>query len=89
MSRQKWDIMRASDRLLNLEFHRLVVWRTNKKDVCVALERCDVKDGMVLVGVFGEGLTFEEACEDYLRQISGKTLVFDAYTDKRKEVIVL
>ena len=89
MSRQKGDIMRASDRLLNIEFHRLEVWRTSKNDVCVAFQRCEVKDGVVLSSVFGEGLTFEEACEDYLRQISGKTLVFDACTDKRKEVIVL
>lgn len=89
MSQQKGDIMRASDRLLNLEFHRLEVWRTNKKDVCVAFQRCEVKDRAVLASVFGEGLTFEEACEDYLLQISGKTLVFDACTDKRKEVIVL
>ena len=81
--------MIASERLLNLEFHRLEVWRTNKNAVCVAFERCEVKDGAVLASVFGEGLTFEEACEDYLRQISGKTLVFDACTKNRKEVIVL
>ena len=81
--------MRASDRLLNLEFHRLEVWRTNKKDICVAFEKCEVKDGIALASVFGEGLDFEEACEDYLRQISGKTLVFDACTKNRKEVIVL
>lgn len=89
MSRQKGDIMTISDRLLNLEFHRLEVWRTSKNNVCVAFQRCEVKDGAVLASVFGEGLTFGEACEDYLRQISGKTLVFDACTDKRKEVIVL
>lgn len=85
----KGYIMRASDRLLNFEFHRLEVWRTNKNDVCVAFQKCEVKDCAVFASVFGEGLTFEEACEDYLRKISGKTLVFYSCTGKRKEVIVL
>ena len=81
--------MRASNRLLNLELHRLEVWRTSQKVVCVAYQKCEVKDGVALSSFFGEGLTFEDACEDYLRKISGKTLVFDACTDKRKEIIVL
>ena len=81
--------MKASEKLLNLEHHKLEVWRTSKTDVCVSYGRCEIKDGVVLCSVFGEGSTFEEACEDYLRQISGKTLVFNACTNMRKEVIVL
>jgi hypothetical protein len=43
----------------------------------------------MLEGTYGEGITFELACEDYLKKISGKTLVFDSGTDHRKEVTVL
>ena len=89
MSRQKGDIMRASDRLLNLNIHYLVVFRDINDNICVHYENCEYKDGCVLVANSGRGRDFEEACEDYLRQISGKTLVFDACTDKRKEVVVL
>ena len=89
MSRQKGDIMRASEKLLNLNSYYLVVFKDIHDNVCVHYEKCYVSDGCVLVGNTGRGANFEEACEDYLRQISGKTLVFDACTDKRNEVIVL
>lgn len=80
---------KSSDILLSLN-RDLHVWKVQQDTVvCVAYERSEVKDGPVLVGTFGRGHDFESACDDYLAQIRGKTLVFDACTDHRKEVTVL
>lgn len=82
--------MKASERLLKLEWRRLEVWNfIDSEDVGVSYQDCEVKEGYALVGIFGRGKNFEEACEDYLRQITGKTLVFSASTKSRKEVSVL
>lgn len=81
--------MKASERLLKLDKH-LDVWKfADSDDVGVSYERCDVKEYGALIGAFGRGKDFEEACENYIDKISGKTLVFDADTDYRKEVTVL
>lgn len=81
--------MKASDRLLALENKRLMVFKDVSNNICVHYEDCDVKDGVALRGVCGRAATFEYACEDYLRQISGKTLVFNAFSDTREEIRVL
>lgn len=80
---------RASDRLLALKGHELEVWKDDSNYICVAYKSCEVKNGAFLIYEPGRGSTFEEACEDYLQKISGKTLVFDACTASRKEVTVL
>lgn len=81
--------MKASDILMSLEHEHLEVFKDMDGNVCVEYRGCDVKDGYFLRGVVGRGNTFEEACEDYLKQIRGKILVFNAYSDSRKEVKVL
>jgi hypothetical protein len=48
----------------------------------------EVKDGGMLVSRYGEGQSPVEALNDYAAQISGKTLVFDAYGDARREHLV-
>ena len=75
--------MTALERLLNTGKHLDVFrWENhNESGIGVHFQDCETKDG-----TFGSGKTFEEACEDYIRQISGKTLVFHAYTDHRTEV---
>lgn len=75
--------------LLNLTSKRLEVWQLENGIICVQYHNCDVKDGLMLHGAFGQGRTFEKACEDYYKQISGKTLIFDAGTNSRTEVVVL
>ena len=80
---------KASDILLSLEGYHLEVWKSVDDAICVSYRNADVKDGPVLVGVFGKGGTFEGACYDYLSKIRGKTLVFDAYLKSRKEIQVL
>ena len=80
---------KASDILLSLAYKDLRVWRLNDGTICVVYDGADIKDGPFLVHEFGRGRTFEEACTDYLDRIRGKTLVFNALTDRRYEVTVL
>ena len=40
----------------------------------------------VLIGECGRGDTLDEALEDYVAQIAGKRMVFNAYTDQRVEL---
>ena len=79
------------ERLLNTGKHLDVFrWENhNESGIGVHFQDCETKDRIFLVGTFGRGQTFEEACEDYIRQISGKTLVFHAYSDHRTEVMFI
>lgn len=81
--------MKSSDILLDLESEFLHVWKLRDNTICVNYDGADTKDGMFLVHNFGEGSTFEEACNDYLAKIRGKTLVFGACSKNRREVKVL
>jgi hypothetical protein len=79
--------VKASERLLNLEGHRLEVFR-NPAGVCVKFQDSGIRTTGCL-GVYGTGPDFESACENYLEQISGKTLIFAYATDRQREVQVL
>lgn len=79
----------AEDLLLLSGFKRLMVWRITGGEIGVCFESCEVKDGMFLNGTYGTGNTISEACEDYLKKIRGKTLVFNSYADYREEIKVL
>lgn len=81
--------MKASDILLSLRPRNLSVGKDVNGNVYVEYEHSDVKDGSFLVGFVGRGPDFESACEEYLSYIRGKTIVFDAYTKERKEVVIL
>lgn len=81
--------MTAWRRLLKCNIERLEVWETVAGVVCVKFQNCEVKGAGVLIDTFGRGLTFEDACENYLNEVSGKTLVFNACSENRKEVTVL
>lgn len=47
---------------------------------------CEVKDDRFLASVSGNGSTMNEAITEYTKRISGKTLVFGAYTQNRVEI---
>lgn len=81
--------MKASEKLLNLEGRMLSVGKNINGKVYVHYDRCDVKEGCFLIGTYGTGNSFEEACEDYLDKISGRTIVFNAESSNREEVKVL
>lgn len=74
-------------RLLNLT--HLEVWRVPNGELAVAYRGAEIKRDGFLISEFGVGRTFENACENYLTKISGKTLVFNACSENRKEVVVL
>ncbi len=80
--------MNAQDILLSLG-KMLEVWKVPDGQVAVSYQNCDVKDGIFLIGCFGAGNTFEQACGDYLRQLHGKMLVFNACSSNREEIRVL
>ena len=83
--------MTAFERLIDTGYHLDVFKWDNgvNTGVGVSFDRAEVKDGMFLTSTFGSGTTLEEACEDYIRSLSGKTVVFNAYADNRKEVLVI
>ena len=80
--------MSAFHRLLNLN-KRLIVGKDVDGQIYVHYEGCDVKGNGVLISICGRGTCFDLACEDYLTKISGKTLVFNAESSDRHEVVVL
>ena len=52
-------------------------------------KKVDIKEGFCLIGSTGNGETQEEAIEDYMREISNKLIVFDAFSETdRKELWV-
>ena len=69
--------MKSSDILLSLDMEDLEVSSNNSGGVNVCYKGAKVKDGIFLTSAYGRGKDFEEACDDYLSQIRGKTLVFD------------
>lgn len=81
--------MRACDILLSLDGETLEVQKTSPASVSVCYRNCEIKDGIFLKAVCGRGTSFEAACESYLHEIRGKTLVFDACSNSRREVKVL
>lgn len=48
----------------------------------------EVSDGRMLIGEYGNGSIPDEAIADYAKRISGKTLVYGAYTLWRREIKV-
>lgn len=58
---------------------------TPKSRYFTQFEHCDVKEGNVLCGIYGNGSSQDEAMLDYAKQISGKTLVvFDLEIGRRE-----
>ena len=79
--------MKASERLLNTG-NSLIVFKMVNGKIGVHFENCEVRDECFLIGEFGRGNTFEEACENYLERLQGKILVFNVFGN-RKEVILI
>lgn len=77
--------MDAQEMLLSSGRH-IEFWRQPSGKVGVRYKDCEVKDGQLLHGIFGEGDTLPDACKDYMKEICGKTLVFYADTDMREEI---
>lgn len=50
--------------------------------------RCEIKGDGVLIGAYGDGCTPQNALDDYVKQIAGKTIIFNASTPNRREFMV-
>ena len=81
-------VMKASETLLSLS-EPLCLSKDVNGNICAEYWHCEIKEGSFLIAHPGRGHDIESACEDYLNKIRGKTLVFDACTEKRREVRVL
>lgn len=81
--------MKSSDILLSLDMECLEVSKNNSGGINVCYAGAEIKDGFFLCSCFGRGNNFEEACDDYLSLIRGKTLVFNACSKDRREVKIL
>ena len=73
------------DFLLRLS-NPLEIWKTPFDEIAVALRGCEIKKDGFLISDFGRGKSIREAVDDYLKKISGKTLVFNATSGSRREV---
>jgi len=51
-------------------------------------EHCEVKEGPMLKGEYGNGTNVNLAINDYINSIRNKKLVFSAYQDSRQEFAV-
>lgn len=51
----------------------------------------EVKDGIAYISEFGDGFNIIAAANSYIKKISGRTLVWDAGTDKEEtaKVVIL
>lgn len=80
---------KAVYKLLNFQYASIMVNMCNNRIIVFFNNDTWVKDGSFLEGRSGVGRTFEEACEDYLAKLQGKTLVVHAGdVNRRKEFIV-
>jgi len=51
-----------------------------------SFKHCDLKDGGMLCGAYGDGITPENAIKEYAKRINGELLVFNAYSEDRREI---
>lgn len=49
----------------------------------------EIVEGNILISKAGYGKTIEEAKEDLLRKIRGKTIMFSGYSKNREEVLIV
>jgi hypothetical protein len=63
-------------------------WKDDSSRWHAGFRRTEVKGDGVLIGVSGNGPTPEGAIADYASKLPGETLVIDAYTDRRREILV-
>lgn len=85
------NIINEND-LLVIDGHHLDVWKWfdgKNSGLGVQYQGAYVKDGIIISSTFGRGQTFNEAINDYYRQIKGKTLVFNPDKENRCEVRVI
>lgn len=65
---------------------KMVYYHNQNNRWCASLENAEVIEGTMLASTYGNGSTPDEALKEYIKQIEGKTIVFNAMGgDKRRE----
>lgn len=60
-------------------------YHNRDNDWIAEFSHCEIKDVGVLISSYGRGESPYNALGDYVKQILGKTIVFNAYQENRKE----
>ena len=66
----------------NLIFRR---YANQNNRYTVSFENCEIKEGLILASKYGQGKSLNEALLDYINQIKGQILVFNAMSAIRQE----
>ena len=79
----------ADKHSLTMEVNERPAWfKDDSRRFYASFDGAEVGDGRFLTGAFGDGRTEEDAIAAYGVEITGKTIVMGAYTDKRREITV-
>ncbi len=73
-----------------LEIKTRTNWSEKESIFYASLNHVEVKDGCILIAVYGNGATPEEAIRDYYKKIVGKNLAYCATSKEyRRECVVV
>lgn len=73
-----------------IDKHLVFTRYANQKGRMIAqFERAEIKEGNILQSKYGEGLTTDEALKNYVANIKGKRLVFDATSPEYRQEFVV
>lgn len=75
--------------LLLLDNATVVVFKDRDMQYCVGYKGAAIQKDNVLCSIVGRGKTLEDACNNYIFQINGKKLVFNAESKNRREVNIV
>lgn len=70
------------------EIDNLVVFVDGNNQFCVRLDDYDIKEAGIIRSAVGRGSTLLFALQDYVKEISGRTLV-NAKSDKEVRVLII
>lgn len=58
---------------------------SNCQRFTVQFDDCEIKEDVILTYSYGNGATLSDAVNDYCKQLSGKTIVFNAMNSKDRQ----
>lgn len=70
------------------EIDEVVVFIDGNNQFCVRLDNYDIKEAGIIRSAVGRGSTLLYALQDYVKEISGRTLV-NAKSDKEVRVLII
>lgn len=61
-----------------------IIYYHNQNRYSAAFKGAEISDSGCLIGAYGNGSTPNDALKDYVDRIKGKSIVFNAYSDRRR-----